>query len=167
MKRRNPHADPELEVLLEGGRVIQPVPDVVRARSLSRARATMAAMAAIPHEPIPTVRRRGLTVALGGLACLGRRRRRRDSCPSRPSAESQPASPARDPLRRAADAQLHARCVAVVAKGRATIHVHRKTPTLGASSHGPGVLCGRARLASAGSSCVRGPRIRRCARAGR
>jgi hypothetical protein len=46
MKRCNPYADPELDVLLEAGRVIERVPEVVRARSLSRARATMAAMAA-------------------------------------------------------------------------------------------------------------------------
>ena len=57
MKRRNPHLDPELEALLDSGRVIPHVPEVVRARALSRARATMAAMAAIPHEWIPAMRR--------------------------------------------------------------------------------------------------------------
>jgi len=70
MKRCNPYADPELDVLLEAGRVIERVPEVVRARSLSRARATMAAMAAISHEPIPAVRRRGLTVALAASLAL-------------------------------------------------------------------------------------------------
>lgn len=70
MKRRNPHSDPELGVLLEGGRVIQRLPEVGRARSLSRARATMAAMAALPHEPVPAVRRRGLTVALAASLAL-------------------------------------------------------------------------------------------------
>jgi hypothetical protein len=70
MKRCNPYADPELDVLLEAGRVIERVPEVVRARSLSRARATMAAMAAISREPIPAVRRRGLTVALAASIAL-------------------------------------------------------------------------------------------------
>ncbi len=70
MKRRNPRPDPELDELLEDGRVIQRVPDFVRARALSRARATMAAMAAIPHEPISSVRRRGLTVALAASLAL-------------------------------------------------------------------------------------------------
>ena len=70
MKRRNPHADPELKVLLDAGRVIQRVPDVVRTRSLSRARVTMAAMAAIPHELVPTLRGRGLTVALAASLAL-------------------------------------------------------------------------------------------------
>ena len=70
MKRRNPHSDPELDVLLEGGRVIQRVPEVVRARALSRARATMAAMAALPREPISAVRWRGLTVALAASLAL-------------------------------------------------------------------------------------------------
>lgn len=70
MKRPNRHSDPELDVLLDSGKVIQPVPDVVRARALSRARATMAALAASPHEPIPTVRRRGLIVALAASLAL-------------------------------------------------------------------------------------------------
>jgi len=103
----------------------------------------------------------------GGLACVGRRRGRRDGCPSGPSAESQPARPARDPLHRAADAQIPTRCAAIVTDGRATIHVHGKAPTIRASGCCPGVLCGRARPACAGSSCVRGPGFCRCARAGR
>jgi hypothetical protein len=70
MKSRIPQADPELDVLLEGGKVIQRVPEVVRARSLSRARATMAAMAVIPHEAISAVRWRGLTVALAASLAL-------------------------------------------------------------------------------------------------
>jgi hypothetical protein len=70
MKCPDPNSEHELEVLLEGGRVIQPVPDVVRARSLSRARATMAAIAAVPHEPIPTVRRLGMMVALAASIAL-------------------------------------------------------------------------------------------------
>ena len=70
MKRRNPHSDLELEVLLESGRVIQRLPEVVRARSLSRARATMAALAALPHESISAARWRGLTVALAASLAL-------------------------------------------------------------------------------------------------
>jgi hypothetical protein len=70
MKRPDPHSDHALERQLEGGRVIQPVPDVVRARSLSRARATMAAIAAVPHEPVPTLRRLGLIVALAASVAL-------------------------------------------------------------------------------------------------
>jgi hypothetical protein len=70
MKRCNPHSDPELDVLLEGGRVIQRVPEVVRARALSRARATMAAMAVIPREPLSAVRRRGLTIALAASLAM-------------------------------------------------------------------------------------------------
>jgi hypothetical protein len=70
MKRPNPHSDPDVELLLEGGRVIQPVPDGVRARSLSRAHAAMAAIATSPHAPIPTVRRRGLIVALAASLAL-------------------------------------------------------------------------------------------------
>ena len=92
MKRRNPHAAPELDVLLEAGRVIQRVPEVVRARSLSRARATMAAMTAIPHEPFSVVRRRGLTVALAaslalavGAAVATAALRGRASSPSQPA----------------------------------------------------------------------------------
>jgi hypothetical protein len=70
MKCHYPHAEPEMDVLLEGGRVIPHVPEIVRARSLSRARATMAAMAAVPHEPLSVVRRRGLTVALAASLAL-------------------------------------------------------------------------------------------------
>jgi hypothetical protein len=70
MKNLNPNSDPELDGLLEDGRVIQRVPEIVRARTLSRARATMAAMAAIPHEPIAVVRRRGLTLALAASLAL-------------------------------------------------------------------------------------------------
>jgi hypothetical protein len=70
MKCRNSHFDPELDVLLEGGRVIQRVPEVVRARVLSRARATVAAIAALPHGSITTVRRRALTFALAASLAL-------------------------------------------------------------------------------------------------
>jgi hypothetical protein len=70
MKCHSPHAEPELDELLEGGRVIPRVPEIVRARSLSRAHATMTAMAAVPHEPITVVRRPGLTVALAASLAL-------------------------------------------------------------------------------------------------
>ena len=45
MERLEPHMDPELKILLEHGRAIPPLPDIVRARSLSRARATLVASA--------------------------------------------------------------------------------------------------------------------------
>jgi len=70
MKRQEPHLDPELDALLENGRVISPVPEIVRARTLSRARATMAAMAVMPREPIAFLQRRGLTVALAASLAL-------------------------------------------------------------------------------------------------
>jgi len=70
MNRQSPYPDPELDALLEGGKVVQHVPEIVRARSLSRARATMAAMAAIPHEPSAPFRMRGLTVALAASLAL-------------------------------------------------------------------------------------------------
>jgi hypothetical protein len=70
MKGRIPQADPELDALLESGKVIPPVPEVVRMRHLSRARATMAAMAALPREPSSVVRRRGLTIALAATLAM-------------------------------------------------------------------------------------------------
>jgi len=53
MKRNDRAFDRELEALLERGRVIPPLPDVVRARAIARARATTAK--GIPAEPTPTV----------------------------------------------------------------------------------------------------------------
>ena len=70
MKPHHPHADPELNALLEEGKVIERVPDVVRARALSRVHATLAVIAAIPHEPLPFARRRGLTIALAASLAL-------------------------------------------------------------------------------------------------
>jgi hypothetical protein len=61
--------DPELEALLERGRTIPCVPDVVRARALTRARAIMAG-AALTAYPPPAVRRRGLTLALAASVAL-------------------------------------------------------------------------------------------------
>lgn len=65
-----PNTEPNLDELLAGGRVLEHVPEIVRARSLSRARATMAAMSAIPHEPITVVRRRGFAIALAASLAL-------------------------------------------------------------------------------------------------
>ena len=65
-------SDPELDALLEEGRIIRPVPDVVRARALARARATMAA--GRPVAPFPAwetpARGRGLRIALAASVCL-------------------------------------------------------------------------------------------------
>lgn len=58
-----PNVDFDLDALLERGRVIPPVPDVVRARSLARARAAAENVKARP-ELMPAARRRGLTIAL-------------------------------------------------------------------------------------------------------
>jgi hypothetical protein len=65
-----PPDDPELGVLLERGRMIPRLPDVVRARSLARARATMAAGATPQPELIHPVRRRGLLIALAAALAL-------------------------------------------------------------------------------------------------
>ena len=70
MNRQEPHLDPELDALLEVGRFVPPVPEIVRVRTLSRARATVAAMAILPREPISTVRRRGLPLALAASLAL-------------------------------------------------------------------------------------------------
>jgi len=68
-----PHAppfEPDVEALLARGRIVKPVPDVVRARSLARARAAIAA-AVTPHpEALPTRWRRALPVALAASIAL-------------------------------------------------------------------------------------------------
>ncbi len=53
MKRDPRLPEPELEQLMERGRIIRPLPDVVRARALARARATVAATAAETALPAP------------------------------------------------------------------------------------------------------------------
>jgi hypothetical protein len=53
MKRDARLPEPELDRLLERGRIIRPLPDVVRARALARARATVAAAAAETALPAP------------------------------------------------------------------------------------------------------------------
>ena len=65
-----PDFDSELDALLEAGKVIPPLPDVVRARSLARARATMTMAALSRIEPTLTPRRRGLTFALAVVAVV-------------------------------------------------------------------------------------------------
>lgn len=62
--------DPDIYALLEQSREIQPVPDLVRARALARARSTMLAAGAIPVEPLIAVGRRGLAIALAASVAL-------------------------------------------------------------------------------------------------
>jgi hypothetical protein len=50
VSREKSAVDPDLEVLLERGRIVRPVPDVVRARAMARARAAVAAAAAAPPD---------------------------------------------------------------------------------------------------------------------
>jgi CHAT domain-containing protein len=70
MKRDRRPFDSELEALLEGGRIIPPAPDVVRARALARARATVAAAtASVPAAAIPE-RGRGLRIAVAASVAL-------------------------------------------------------------------------------------------------
>jgi hypothetical protein len=70
MNRRNPHFDGDLATLLESGQSIPRVPEVVHARFLARARATLAAVAALPPEPITVERRRGFVVVLAAALVL-------------------------------------------------------------------------------------------------
>ena len=51
MKSLRGPVDPELEALIENGRIIQRVPDVVRARALARARAAIATGRRSPPHP--------------------------------------------------------------------------------------------------------------------
>ncbi len=69
MNRQGPGFDPDLEALLERGRIIRPVPDVVRARARARARASMAATAA-PPQPAHATRHRGLALAVAASVAL-------------------------------------------------------------------------------------------------
>jgi TolA-binding protein len=73
MKRDDRALDRELEEMLERGRAIRPLPDVVRARALARARATEAAAADSAAAPaaMPPTRGHGRRIALAaGLALL-------------------------------------------------------------------------------------------------
>ena len=85
MRRDEQSVDPELEALLERGRIIPPVPDVVRARALARARATVAAAAATVAAPTPMVAsaRSWPADRRGGVAGVGPRSGRRHRRPPR------------------------------------------------------------------------------------
>lgn len=62
---------PELDALVERGRIVQRVPDVVRARALARARATVASTAmAEPVRPAPLSMMRGLRIAVAATAAM-------------------------------------------------------------------------------------------------
>jgi hypothetical protein len=65
-----PHLDSDLNALLEAGKSIPRLPDVVRARSLARARANAATPARAPWGGVSVPRRRGLVVALAASAAL-------------------------------------------------------------------------------------------------
>jgi hypothetical protein len=89
MKRDARLPDPELERLIEGSRIIRPLPDVVRARALARARATVAAAAAETALPAPT--RTAIALLVGAAGAVGALRvrtsdRLEGAPPSRPPA---------------------------------------------------------------------------------
>jgi len=66
----NPPLEPDVEALLERGKILKPVPDVVRARALARARATITA-AFRPHpEPMPARWKRVIPLALAASVAL-------------------------------------------------------------------------------------------------
>ncbi|MBN2574040.1 MAG: hypothetical protein JXP73_05690 [Deltaproteobacteria bacterium] len=70
MSPHRPPFDPDVAALLERGGSVKPVPDVVRARVLARARAFIAA-AVTPHpEPMPARWRRILPLALAASVAL-------------------------------------------------------------------------------------------------
>ncbi len=66
---RDPDLDSDLEALVEAGKVVPRLPDVVRARSLARARAIVVAEPS-RAEPILVPRRRGLTIALAASVAV-------------------------------------------------------------------------------------------------
>ena len=70
MTHHDPPLDPILEPLLETGRIIQPVPDIVRARSLARARATVAQSLSRPSEPMSPGWRRAVPIVLAASVAL-------------------------------------------------------------------------------------------------
>lgn len=105
MTGSDPRYDSDVDAVLADAKVIRPVPQVVRARALARARAGMA-MAAKDGlaPPLHTPRRRGVVIALAAsfaiavvaasaIAALGiQAARQRDA--SRPSGSHAPAPPA-------------------------------------------------------------------------
>ena len=58
MKRDDRAFDRELEEMVERGRTVRPLPDVVRARALARARATIAAAESSAPAVLPASVRR-------------------------------------------------------------------------------------------------------------
>jgi hypothetical protein len=70
MSLREATPTPTLEDLLERGRAIRPVPDVVRARTLARARALVAAAITPAPEPVIGFWRRALPVAVAAAVAL-------------------------------------------------------------------------------------------------
>jgi len=72
MTRERPPVDAALERLLEHGRTIRPAPDLVRARALARARATIAAAEAAPTDATrsPPARRYHLRFAFAAALAL-------------------------------------------------------------------------------------------------
>jgi hypothetical protein len=115
MTQYDPPIEPDVEALLERGRTVRPVPDVVRARTMARARATIAAGLTPAPEMVPARWRRVLPVALaasvalaigaaGAIAALGGRAshenppvppvRPAGSPPARATLPAMPATPA-------------------------------------------------------------------------
>jgi len=64
MERLEANMDPELKMLIEDGRAIPPLSDIVRARSLARARATLAESAKASKVAIHTPGKHRLAIAV-------------------------------------------------------------------------------------------------------
>jgi hypothetical protein len=64
MKSRNTQPRETMNVLLERGRVVPPIPDSIRARALARARSTIGSVAKEEPRRAPVARHRGLAIAL-------------------------------------------------------------------------------------------------------
>src|SRR6188508_1540127 len=70
MKRNDRAFDRELEEMVERGRTIRPLPDVVRARALARARATIAAAESSVPAALPVTRGRVVRIAVAASLTL-------------------------------------------------------------------------------------------------
>lgn len=114
MTRLHHPVDSDLDTLLERGRSIRRLPDVVRARALTRARAAIAAAARYPETALPRGRGRAIRIALaasiilmigaaGAGAALLIERRHRLELPVDSSAEPVLPPPAPEHSRRSAD----------------------------------------------------------------
>jgi hypothetical protein len=66
---RDPDFESDLEALVEAGKLVPSLPDVVRARALARARATVAAEP-FRSEQVPVPHRRALTIALAASVAV-------------------------------------------------------------------------------------------------